>query len=105
MITYTWTIQQLWAAPSLEGLQNVVTDATWRCLSTDGTHTVLNSGTCSFSPVPEEFTPFASLTEQQVLNWCWAVGVNKLETEAALSARIDELVNPTIVSLPLPWAV
>jgi hypothetical protein len=61
--------------------------------------------TCSF-PLPAEggaFTPYADLTQDQVLGWCWANGVNKDATEAAVQAQIDNQINPPTIQPPLPW--
>jgi hypothetical protein len=60
-------------------------------------------GTCSF-PAPEgSFTPYADLTQDMVLGWCWDNGVNKDATEAAVQSLIDNQINPPVVSLKLPW--
>jgi hypothetical protein len=43
------------------------------------------------------------LTQEQVLGWVWANGVDKETVEAAVQSQLDSLVNPTVVSPPLPW--
>jgi hypothetical protein len=61
--------------------------------------------TCSLpSPDPESFTPYASLTQEQVLGWIWANGVDKDATEAAVAQQIENQKNPPIVAPALPWA-
>jgi hypothetical protein len=61
--------------------------------------------TCSLpSPDPESFTPYASLTQEQVLSWIWANGVDKDATEAAVAQQIENQKNPPVVSPALPWA-
>jgi hypothetical protein len=37
------------------------------------------------------------------LGWCWANGVYKTATEAAVQKQIDNQINPPIVQQPLPW--
>jgi hypothetical protein len=86
--------------------ETVIT-AGWRCNgaetanSKDYTSTVY--GTCAF-PMPEgTFTPYDQLTQQQVLGWCWANGVDKPVTEASVQGLIDGQINPTVIQPPLPW--
>jgi hypothetical protein len=43
------------------------------------------------------------LTQQQVLDWCYANGVDKSAIEANVTAQINNQINPPVVSLPLPW--
>jgi len=50
------------------------------------------------------YTPYAQLTQDQVLGWIWAGGVDKAATEAAVQAQIDNLINPPVVQPPLPWS-
>ena len=85
--TITWTITALDCIPQTpEGADYVVT-AHWTCSGTDGTYNGSVYSTCSF-PVTQgsSFTPFSDLTQNQVLGWCWANGVDKAATEAASSA-------------------
>ena len=49
-----------------------------------------------------DFTPYDSLTEEQVLGWVWNDGVDKDATEAALQAKIDAQMNPTTAD-GVPW--
>jgi hypothetical protein len=50
------------------------------------------------------FTPYAQLTESQVLGWIWANGVDQTATEAAVAQQIQNQINPPVVTPPLPWA-
>jgi hypothetical protein len=56
------------------------------------------------SPDPESFIPYADLTQEQVLGWIWANGVDKDATEAAVLQQIENQKNPPVVAPPLPWA-
>ena len=101
----TWTITNLDCIPqTAEGADYVVT-AHWTCSGTDGTYNGSVYSTCSF-PVTQEggFTPYNQLTQNQVLGWCWANGVDKAATEAAVQTQIDNQINPPIISPQLPWA-
>ena len=60
--------------------------------------------TCSVpAPSGSAFTPYADLTQEQVLGWIWANGVDQAATEAAVQSQIDSQISPTVVTPPLPW--
>jgi len=106
MTTITWNISQLDCLPQApEGADYVVT-AHWQCTGVDGVYSGQVYSTTSFAVVQgEAFTPYADLTQDQVLGWVWANGVDKTATEAAVQQQIDNQINPPIVAPPLPWAV
>jgi hypothetical protein len=104
MINYQWTISALNCIPQTpEGADYVIT-AHWNLTGTDGTYTGQVYSTCSF-PVESKtnFTPFNQLTQQQVIDWCWANGVDKDSAEAAVAQQIQNQIDPPIVTPPLPW--
>jgi hypothetical protein len=105
MTTITWNISELNCLPqSAEGADYVVT-AHWQCNGANGDYSGSVYSTCSFAVVQgEAFTPYADLTQDQVLGWVWANGVDKDATEAAVEQQIQNQINPPIVSPPLPWA-
>ena len=84
-----------------------VIECGWRCSDTQGSYHATAYGTCAFA-VDEnsenEFIPYEQLTEQQVLNWCWANDVNKTATEAAVAKQIQDQIDPPVIQPPLPWA-
>ena len=102
--TITWKIESLDCKPQEGSLTDVVITAHWRCNGTDGTFNGTVYGTCGFAQPGEPFIPFDQLTEQQVLGWCWASGVDKDATEANIDGQIANQVNPPLVTPPLPWA-
>ena len=102
--TFNWVITALDCIPqTAEGADYVVT-AHWTCNGTDGTYNGSVYSTCSF-PVTQGsgFTPYADLTQDQVLGWCWANGVDKDATEAAVEQQIQNAINPPLIQPPLPW--
>jgi hypothetical protein len=103
-ITTTWLIEAMDCKPQEGDLTDVVITAHWRCNGTDGTFSGTVYGTCSFSQPGEPFTPYDQLTQEQVLGWCWASGVDKFVTESAVVQQIDNQVNPPVITPPLPWA-
>lgn len=100
----TWVIEWMQCKPKEGDMTDVVVTAGWRCNGTDGAYNATVYSTCSF-PMPEgSFTPYADLTQDQVLGWCWQNGVDKDATEAAVAQQIENQINPPIVQPPLPWA-
>ena len=105
MVNYNWVISQMDCVPqTAEGADYVVT-AHWSCNGSDGTYSGSVYSTCGFAVVQgEQFVPYADLTQDQVLSWCWANGVDKDSAEAAVAQQIENQINPPIVSPPLPWS-
>lgn len=102
--TITWLIEAMDCKPQLDNLTDVVITAHWRCNGTDGTFNGTVYGTCSFTqPSGDSFTPYAQLTQDQVLGWVWNAGVDKPETEALVTNQIDNQANPPVIQPPLPW--
>jgi hypothetical protein len=93
----TWTISQLDRRTS----DGFVTTAHWQASSVDGDYSASVYSTCSWSE-GQPTVPYASLTQDQVLGWCWQSGVDKAATEAALAQNIAMQKNPP-VSQGLPW--
>ena len=105
MTTITWNISQLDCVPQVpEGADYVVT-AHWQCNGVDGVYSGQVYSTTGFAVVEGAFTPYADLTQDQVLGWVWDNGVDKDATEAAVEGQIEAQINPPIVAPPLPWAV
>ena len=105
MTTITWTISQLDCVPQAPEGADYVVVCHWQCTGVDGNYSGQVYSTTSFSVTQgSSFTPYADLTQEQVLGWVWANGVDKAATEAAVEQQIQNQINPPIVSPPLPWA-
>ena len=106
-MTILWLIERLLTKPTEGTNTDVVITADWRCNGTVQSPTEAYSGTCygstSFAAPSGSFTPYADLTEAQVLDWCFANGVDKTAIEANVSLQIENQINPPVVVLPLPW--
>ena len=106
-MTILWLIERLLVKPTEGSNTDVVITADWRCNGTVQSPTEAYSGTCygscSFAPPTGSFTPYEDLTQDQVLSWCYANGVDKSAIEANVSLQIENQINPPVVSLPLPW--
>jgi len=103
MTILSWIIERLLVKPTEGSLTDVVITADWRCNGTDETYSGTCYGSCSFAPPTGEFTPYPDLTQEQVLNWCYANGVDQAAIEANVTQQINDQINPPVVTLPLPW--
>jgi hypothetical protein len=103
--TITWTITAMDAYPQAEGQTDVVFTVHWTCAGVQDTYNASVYSTCGVTySAGTPYTPYAQLTQDQVLGWIWAGGVDKTATEAAVQAQIDNLINPPVVQPPLPWS-
>jgi hypothetical protein len=102
-MTILWIIERLLVKPTEGTHTDVVITADWRCNGTDGTYSGTCYGSCSFAPPSENFTPYDQLTQDQVLGWCYANGVDQAAIEANVSLQIENQINPPIIAPPLPW--
>lgn len=99
----SWIIERLLCKHVEGSYTDVVITADWRCNGSQDNYSGTCYGSCSFAPPTGSFTPYADLTEQQVLDWCFANGVDQTAIEANVSLQINNQINPPVVSLPLPW--
>lgn len=107
--TFVWNISQLDCIPDVEGKIDYVVTAHWQCNGSEesgGTvYTAQVYGTSSFEVLPgPDFIPYDQLTQEIVLNWIWNSGVSKEATEANVQQQIDNMIDPPVISPPLPWS-
>jgi hypothetical protein len=103
-MTILWIIERLLVKPTEGTLTDVVITADWRCNGSQDQYSGTCYGSCSFAPPSGSgFTPYEDLTEQQVLDWCFANGVDKTSIEANVTVQIENQINPPIIAPPLPW--
>ncbi len=110
MITYKWSIEKLVTT----GTTKLVTHAYWFCSGTDGDLTAACAGIRELTS-GDTFTAYDQLTEQQVLDWCFApevitlddsTTVTKLvknETEAQIASQIQRQIDKVNNEPALPW--
>jgi len=96
-MTITWTISTL----DRNTANGFVTTAHWQATAVDGEHTASIYSTCSW-PDGTLTIPYADLTQETVLGWVWANGVDKTATETALATQIDLQKNP-VQATGTPW--
>jgi len=97
-MTTTWTITQCDRLTS----DDFITTAHWNATAVDGEYTASIYSTCSWA-VGTPTIPYADVTQEEVLGWCWTSGVDKDATEAALAENIALQKNP-VTATGLPWS-
>ena len=104
---FQWVISQLNCAVESDGLPNVINVIHWRYNATqvdgDKTYFADTYGSSSVSqPNPQNFIPYADVTEQEVINWLEQIlPVEDMKT--ALENNIALQITPVEITLPLPW--
>ncbi len=102
-ISINWIIKQLLVKKTEGELTDVVISANWSCRASDGTYSAVSTGCTEFAPPTDSFTPYEDLTQDQVLGWCYANGVDQAAIEANVSLQIENQINPPVIAPPLPW--
>ena len=100
----TWSVTAMNCLPVSQGNTDVVETVHWTCSGTDGDYSGSVYSTCQVPYTGGKFTPYDQLTQEQVLGWIWANGVDKDATEAAVAQQIATAKNPPVVTPPLPWS-
>ena len=93
----TWSISNLDRRTS----DGFVTTAHWTATAVDGEVSASIYSTVNWSE-GSPTVPYESLTQEAVLAWVWASGVDKAATEAALADKIAAQKNP-VSATGLPW--
>ena len=105
-ISIVWLIERLLVKPAEGTYSDVVITADWRCNGSQESFSGTCYGSASFQPPSgSEFTPYEDLTQDQVLGWCYANGVDQKAIEANVSLQIENQINPPVVCLPNPWVL
>jgi len=94
-----WTITQT----DYQTANGFIFTAHWTATQVDEGYTASIWSTCSWADGTPTI-PYADVTMQEVLNWCYAAGVDKDATEAALAQQIELQKNP-VTATGTPWSV
>jgi hypothetical protein len=95
--SFKWVISDM----NRQTSDGFVTTAHWQATAVDGDYSASTYATCSWS----DGTPtvaYDQLTQETVLGWIWANGVDKDATEASLAVQIETKKNPTTAT-GVPW--
>jgi hypothetical protein len=95
--SYNWTITQT----DYETANGFIFTAHWTATAVDGNYTASIWSTCSWQAGTPTI-PYANVTMDEVLDWCYAAGVDKDATEAALAQQIALQKNP-VTAIGTPW--
>lgn len=96
-VSYNWAITQT----NYKTDDKFIFCAHWNCNAVDGDYSAGAYGTCGFAAGTPAI-PYADVTEQEVLDWCWAGGVDKDAVEASLAAQIAAQKAP-VSATGVPW--
>ena len=97
-MTTQWTISTL----DRDVATGYVRTAHWQVTAVDGEHTASIYSTCSWADGTVNI-PYDQLTQEIVLGWVWANGVDKQATEDALAAQIA-LQKAPVTASGTPWS-
>ena len=107
--SFNWNITAMSTLPQVDGETDVVVIAQWICAGDqDGTTAEIGGNSQFTIEQGAPFTPYADLTEAQVMQWVFDVlgedGINN--TQACVQGQIDSILNPPVSpsNQPLPWA-
>lgn len=106
--TFQWVIEWMQTTPDSAGPSKAVLQVGWRVNGEQEdngkTYTASVYSTCTLPPAdPQNFIAFQDLTQDIVLGWCYANGVDKDSAEQAVQSNIDNQINPPTQILPPPW--
>lgn len=104
---YNWGISQMNEIPQDGSLLDVVVAVYWRRTATIEINSIkyvaneIGTMVCT-TPSSTDFTAYPDLTFEQVCGWLDA-GLDVPALDAQLDIQLENLINPPIINLPLPW--
>lgn len=105
-IIYTFIPTKVEIAPSLDGLEKVITRVRYdyEGINEDG----IKGTFAGVTPMPtptdsEKFKPFEELQPEDIISWLEATA-DKPHMQMRIEKQINEQVAPKYVDTPLPWA-
>ena len=105
--TYQWVINQMDTKPTEDGLTDVVITVHWTRTAEQFVGgepinvSVYGTMACS-TPSSTDFTAYPDLTYEQVCGWLNA-GLDVEAIDLGLDKQIENIINPPVIVLPLPW--
>ena len=104
MTTFTTTITSMYTLQQPD--PNYVVNALWEVTGVDGTHTASIGGNTTFSSADQTgpVTPYASLTQAQVIGWIPESAI--ASAQACVQGQIDSMITPPVspANTALPWS-
>lgn len=106
MTTFTTTINSMYTLDTPE--PGFVVNVLWTVTGVDGSNTASINGNSMFTVQEGTFTPYAQLTQAQVIGWVQdALGPDGVANmEACVQGQINSMITPPVSpqNTPLPWA-
>jgi hypothetical protein len=105
MTTFITTVQTMYTLPQVDGQTDVVVNVNYLTTGVDGAHTAEIGFSQQYTiQQGEAFTPYASLTQAQVVGWVDPQTISNME--ACVQGQIDSMITPPVspASQPLPWS-
>ena len=105
MTTFTTTVTQMYTLPQEAGQTDVVVNVNYLVTGVDGANTADIGFSQQFTiQQGEAFTPYAQLTQAQVVGWADPQTVSNMQ--ACVHGQLNSIVNPPVSpsSQPLPWS-
>ena len=104
MTTFTTTITAMYTLQQPD--PNYVVNALWEVTGVDGGYTAKIGGNTTFSSADQEgpVTPYASLTQAQVIGWIPESAITS--AQACVQGQIDSMITPPVspANTALPWS-
>ena len=104
MTTFTTTVTQMFTLPQEAGQTDVVVNVQYLVTGVDGANTADIGFSQQFTiQQGEAFTPYAQLTQAQVVGWADPQTVSNMQ--ACVQGQLNSAVNPPVspTNTPLPW--
>ena len=105
MTTFITTVTQMYTLPQEAEQTDVVVNVNYLVTGVDGANTADIGFSQQFTiQQGEAFTPYAQLTEAQVVGWADPQTVSNMQ--ACVQGQIDSMINPPVspTSQALPWS-
>ena len=104
MTTFTTTVTQMYTLPQEAGQTDVVVNVNYLITGVSGAYTADIGFNQQFTiQQGEAFTPYAQLTQAQVIGWADPQTVSNMQ--ACVQGQIDSMITPPVspTSQALPW--
>jgi hypothetical protein len=107
MTEYKWVINRMDCVPKENEMTDVVSIVHWirsadTFLGAEPLQVSIYGAMYCGQPSETDFTAYPDLTYEQICEWLEA-DLNVIELDANLDSQIENIINPPIITLPLPW--
>jgi hypothetical protein len=102
-LSFNWVISQMQCFPSYEGEKDFVVYVHWRRNATFEEYVADVYGCQTYSQKEgDTYIPYSDLTFDIVCGWLES-SLDVPALDINLAKQIEDLVNPPVITLPLPW--